>query len=106
MKPWQLNLVLNNKGKLLTMTYAIIVSPCPFCPDGGRPFPYYNQRDVLSYVVQCRSCGSQGPHAKIDMDAYNEVSRSVSWTDFVEQYVTESIKCWNNRHNKDDSSVD
>ena len=67
------------------------IAPCPFCEDGGKPFPFYNQTLFLSYTVKCHKCHAQGPHVKFDPSA---ISRQ-SWESIIAKPRSEAIARWN-----------
>lgn len=70
------------------------IAPCPWCTDGGRPFPNRSRAPGLSYIVQCNVCFASGPAVKITANCSDR-----DWAEKAEEARDESVKRWNELRN-------
>ena len=64
-------------------------APCPWCKDGGKPFPQLNRDPFMSYAVRCYVCFAAGPHVMF------EPTQKRPWTETIEEPIAQSIERWN-----------
>ncbi len=65
------------------------IAPCPFCEDGGKPFPYLDRQTKMGYAVQCYVCYAQGPIVLFEIDHKH------TWDEVVEPVKAEATTLWN-----------
>jgi len=65
------------------------LAPCPFCEDGGNPFPYCDKHEALSYTVKCYTCGATGPYVKF------QTTPRKTWDEVADPASEEAVRRWN-----------
>ena len=65
------------------------IAPCPFCEDGGKPFPYIDRQPKMAYTVKCYVCHAQGP-----LVAFETAPRR-TWEEVATPAKETAIRRWN-----------
>lgn len=69
------------------------IAPCPFCMDGGNPFPYVDRQTKMGYAIKCYTCHAQGPIVLFETDhkhTWEETTKpaieaaTVRWNDWMD----------------------
>ena len=65
-------------------------APCPWCEDGGKPFPHRVHHPYFAYTIMCHVCFANGPHVKFDPNQHRK-----KWEDIVAPAIAEAWEKWN-----------
>ncbi len=65
------------------------IAPCPFCEDGGKPFPYLDRHSKMAYTIKCYVCHAHGPIVLFETDHKH------TWEEVATPAIAEAKKRWN-----------
>ena len=65
------------------------IAPCPFCENGGKPFPHIDRQSRMGYIIKCFVCHAQGPVVLFETDHKH------TWEEVTGPAIAEATRRWN-----------
>lgn len=67
-------------------------APCPWCEDGGKPFPVIHRQPGFTVAISCHVCHAEGPKVKFDPNYHR-----LTWDEIVAEAKERAWERWNER---------